>query len=513
MRKAHILVLVFVLALLQLRAQLVSVDAILDTSKLRIGEQANIDVYLSYKAGKNLRVQWPSIGDTLTEKVEVVSVSPVDTTLPQKSNSDKYLQHQRITVSVYDSGYYAIPGFKFIVNDDTAHPLFTKPLFLEVHTVPTDSSAAKTKDIKPPLEEPFNWRWYTGYLYAGLGILAVLITTVLITRYYAKRRKITEQEPAKPKLPAHIIALAALERIKAESVWKDGKIKEYYSAISDTIRFYMEERFGLNALESTTDEIMLAFRSQVVDAESKQKLQQLLSLSDLVKFAKQFPIEAEHLFTLQNAFDFVNGTKREEEFDAAALEQLQTDTLPYERSAAANAQAVNTAGQVKKTEAKPAQSTFTPKEPRHFWIYPILALLLIALAVFITAKLIARATPVLVPSNTAAAVQGEDPIRSSATALNNQCPVMLDAQTRMDRAEALQGNILATYFTLMNVQAGQFDVEAFKEQMRPALLQQVRFNDEFRQLREATGALECNYADANGTKICVITITPADYLN
>ncbi len=107
-------------------------------------------------------------------------------------------------------------------------------------------------------------------------------------------------------------ALASLERIKEQQIWKENKVKEYYSEISDTIRLYIEERFQVHALESTTDEIMTAFRSQVVDKESKDKLMQLLMLSDLVKFAKQFPIEIEHNLTLQNAFDFVNTTKREE---------------------------------------------------------------------------------------------------------------------------------------------------------------------------------------------------------
>ena len=70
---------------------------------------------------------------------------------------------------------------------------------------------------------------------------------------------------------------------------------------------------------------MLAFRSQVVDKESKEKLQQLLMLSDLVKFAKQFPIENEHQFTLKNAFDFVNGTKREEEVTRTETNQTSTN--------------------------------------------------------------------------------------------------------------------------------------------------------------------------------------------
>jgi hypothetical protein len=178
--------------------------------------------------------------------------------------------------------------------------------------VPTDTSATKLKDIKEPFGEKFNWKWYLDYVYWGLAILAALIIAIFVYRYYARKNRKTYVEPEKPKVPAHITALAALEKIRAEQIWKEEKVKQYYSEISDTIRLYIEERFNVNALESTTDEIMLAFRSQVVDPLSKEKLQQLLTLSDLVKFAKMFPIEAEHNLTLQNAFDFVNGTKREE---------------------------------------------------------------------------------------------------------------------------------------------------------------------------------------------------------
>lgn len=295
-------------------SQEVRVDAVLDTSKLRIGEQAKVDIYVTYNSNqKDLKIQWPSIGDTLTGKIEVVSVSPIDTTFPDKTNSTKIFQHQQITVSVYDSGFYAMPGFKFIVNNDTTRPLYTNPLFLEVHTVPTDTSTTKLKDIKPPFDEKFNWKWYINYVYWGLGILLFLLAVILITIYYTRKNRQVVVEPEKPKIPPHITALAALEKIKEEQIWKESKVKEYYSAISETVRAYIEERYNVNALESTTDEIMTAFRSQVVDKDSKDKLQQLLTLSDLVKFAKMFPIEDEHNFTLQNAFDFVNGTKREDE--------------------------------------------------------------------------------------------------------------------------------------------------------------------------------------------------------
>ena len=316
LKKSHITFFIFLLFFLLFKlsiGQKINISAALDSTKIRIGEQVKLDLYVSYSAKQNnLKIQWPNIADTITDKIEVISVSVIDTTSPDKSNPDIIQQHQQITISAYDSGYFAIPGFKFFINNDSTNAFYSQSLFLEVHTVPTDSSITKTKDIKPPFAEAFNWKWYSKYFYWGFAFLVIIILIILITIYFTKKNKIVVLKSEKPKIPAHIIALQSLEKIKNEQIWKEEKTKEYYSSISDTIRLYIEERFKVNALESTTAEIMKAFRSQVVDKESKDKLQQLLMLSDLVKFAKQFPIISEHTFTLQNAFDFVNETKREE---------------------------------------------------------------------------------------------------------------------------------------------------------------------------------------------------------
>ncbi len=281
---------------------------------------------MNYDASqRDLRIEWPSIGDTITGKVEVVSITPIDTTIPDKNNPTIYQQHQQIIISAYDSGYFAMPGFKFVVNGDTTQPFFTQTLLLEVHTIPTDTSSTKLKDIKPPFKEVFNWKWYLDYIYWGIGIIVFITAIILLTLYFARKKKQVVIEPEKPKVPAHITALATLEKIKAEQVWKEGLTKEYYSSISDAVRLYIEERFDVYALESTTDEIMKAFRTQVVDKTSKEKLEQILTLSDFVKFAKMSPIEDENRFTLQNAFDFVNGTKREEEI---TIPEPQTNNQP-----------------------------------------------------------------------------------------------------------------------------------------------------------------------------------------
>jgi hypothetical protein len=295
----------------------VEVHAVLDTNVLRIGEQTKLDIYVNYNAKqeKNISIEWPNFEDTIIKQIEIVSASKIDTTFPDKNNPDVIQQHLQFTVTSFDSGYYAIPPFKFIINNDTANTKLTEILMLEVRSVPTDTSIAKVKDIKAPFDEPFDWRWYLPYLYWTLGVLAFIIILIIVIVKLNKKKPVEIVIDNTPKIPPHIKALESLEKIKQDAIWKDNKTKEYYSSITDTVRLYIEERFKINALELTSDEIIKVFKSQVVDSESKSKLYQILTLSDFVKFAKQIPIEAEHTLTLNNAFDFVNGTKREEELN------------------------------------------------------------------------------------------------------------------------------------------------------------------------------------------------------
>lgn len=310
----YILFLLTVLSYSLVKSQ-VEVHAVLDTSKIRIGEQTRLDIYMNYNAKleKNLSIEWPNFEDTIIKQIEVLSVTKIDTTIPDKNNPDIIQQHMQLLITSFDSGYYAIPSFKFIINNDTSNTKLTEILMLEVLSVPTDTSITKIKDIKVPFDEPFDWHWYLPYAYWGLAILAALIILILVIK------KLTKKDPMEividdtPKIPAHVIALETLEKIKEDAIWKDNKTKEYYSSIADTVRLYIEDRFKINALELTSEEIIKVFKSQVVDSESKAKLSQILTLSDFVKFAKQIPIEVEHTLTLNNAFDFVRGTMREEE--------------------------------------------------------------------------------------------------------------------------------------------------------------------------------------------------------
>src|ERR1041385_6605540 len=111
----HIFLLILIAIFSSLSAQQIRVSAVLDSSKIRIGEQTKLDLYVTYdaSAAKNLKVEWPSFEDTITGKVEIVSRTAIDSTIPDKTNPSLIQQHQQFIVTSFDSGYFAIPPFKF----------------------------------------------------------------------------------------------------------------------------------------------------------------------------------------------------------------------------------------------------------------------------------------------------------------------------------------------------------------------------------------------------------------
>ncbi len=294
-------------------AQDVQVAAMMDTSKIRIGEQVKINLYVKHKINQNnLKIQWPRISDTLRKEVDVVNVSAIDTTIPDKDKPDEVQEHQTVTITSTDSGFWAIEPFVFIVNNDTTKPLGTEPLLLEVYNIPVDTAQTTIRDIKTTLDEPFDWHEYLPYIYWSLAALAIVSIIVLLVYKYGKKSTVVIKE-TKPKEPPHITALAALEEIRHKKLWQEGKFKEYHTLISDALRLYIEGRYGVSAMELTSEEIFKIMSGQVIDSVSKEKLRQILTLADYVKFAKVVPIDVENELSLSNAIDFVNGTKREEE--------------------------------------------------------------------------------------------------------------------------------------------------------------------------------------------------------
>jgi hypothetical protein len=141
----------------------------------------------------------------------------------------------------------------------------------------------------------------------GIAFILALIGLVIYLILKKKRKGYVFKPPVVQ--PAHVRAINELDKLKAEKIWQQGREKEFYSKLTDILRHYIYEREGVNAMEMTSGEILNEVRKlQEVDSVY-DNLKQILSTSDLVKFAKYKPYPDENDLSLVNAYFFVNQTR------------------------------------------------------------------------------------------------------------------------------------------------------------------------------------------------------------
>ena len=300
--------LIFIWGSLGLSAQNVEVGASIDTNFLLIGEQTQIELKVQYRLdGEQISVQFPELTDTINEFIEIVYSSSIDTVYPNQDDLSIVQQTKKITITSFDSGYYEIPYFEFQINGGLFQ---TGPLHIEVQPMEVDTAEA-IFDIKEPIEEPFSFIDWVKENWIWIAIVLVLLIGGIILVQYLKNRPETVVEEIVPDIPPHVISLRKLQKLREDKLWQTGKVKLHHSEISEIIRDYIEKRYQINALENTTDEIMQGLRFHSIQPDLLTKLNQVLVLADLVKFAKEQPLANENDMSLLNAVDFIKGTKQE----------------------------------------------------------------------------------------------------------------------------------------------------------------------------------------------------------
>ena len=220
---------------------------------------------------------------------------------------------KRYEMAVYDEGIYRMGKAQVLYLDknlvDTLFAEREEELF--VKTFQIDSTMTTVRDLKPQMTLKLRFAEFGGYL--GIALAAALLLAGLIyllVRYLHKRgKRISDLFKPAPPVPAHILAIEALEKLHNEKLWQNDKHKLYYSGLSDILRTYLAGRFEVGAMEMTTDEIDDALRA--VDIEQKQKMNLLAVLrdADLVKFAKATPDAEENELAYDKAYHFVEETK------------------------------------------------------------------------------------------------------------------------------------------------------------------------------------------------------------
>ena len=284
-----------------------SIEAKIDPIEMMIGEQATVT--LTVQAGEGANVQWP----TFQPRQQIV---PAVEVLATHTSS----QTMTLTLTSFDGNLYHLPPFKVKVNgkEVKSADLALKVVEMEVDTTHMEKFFGP-KDVQ---DNPFQWSdWSLSFWLSVLMLVLAALGYYLYLRLRSNKPVIAHIKIVKRLLP-HQKAMKEIEQIKADKMVMSENQKEYYTKLTDTLRKYIEERYGFSAMEMTSSEIIDRLMS-TGDQQSLDELRQLFTTADLVKFAKYSTMINENDANLVSAIDFINQTKLENQ----PVEEVQKPQL------------------------------------------------------------------------------------------------------------------------------------------------------------------------------------------
>ncbi len=289
----------------QTQAQGVQVEQKLDSvNGIFIGQQAHMTVAVT--AEKDAKVAFPA-WKPMSYLVPGVELLAVEGDTVDADNGRQTIR-RRLTITSFDENLYPIPPVEVKVGGKayTGSQLALKVVTVDVDTL-HPNQFYPPKDVQ---KNPFLWsEWRTPFLLSLLFIALLALALWLYLRLKANKPIITSIRIIKKVLP-HQKAMKAIDEIKAEHMTASEDQKEYYTRLTDTLRQYIRERFGFNAMEMTTSEIIFHLQESG-DSTMIAELKDLFETADLVKFAKYSTLMGENDMNLVNAINFIDLTKLE----------------------------------------------------------------------------------------------------------------------------------------------------------------------------------------------------------
>ena len=285
------------------------VSAAIDSTTLFIGDQTDLHLRATCEVGE--QVQLPALDKELIPGIEIVEKTVVDTA----TLSDGRVQYnQYLTLTSFEDSLFYIAPLPFVSGDDT---VWSESLMLNVvQPFEMDSADMAITDIKGIYKAPIWWwgvlRWVLlAFVIAGVGVGGYYLITYLQSRM---RKGEEEKAAAEPLRPAEEVALEKLDAIREQKIWQTGQVKEYHTQLTDVVREYIDRRFEVSSVEQTSDETLRAMRPLLSSQkELYEQLRKMLTLADLVKFAKWTTTPDENEQSLRSAYAFVKETTLAEE--------------------------------------------------------------------------------------------------------------------------------------------------------------------------------------------------------
>ena len=279
----------------------VTFRAKLDSATLLMGKTTAL--HLEITQDKDARGFFPGEQlDTLNAMVEIAERPAADTT---DLGNNRIQINRDLIIQSFDTGMWVIKPIPYVVNGDTA---YCNQLSLKV--MPVDVSQMKDiEDIKPVEEVPFNLLdWLPDYWWAWL--LGLLLIAAAIWAYLAFHKKgVNPLRPTKKRLPPYEEAMLSLQNLKAAQLWQQGKEKEYFTGLTDILRVYLDRRFGINAVEMTSSQIIDTLKKNEETKAVNEQMEMILEVADIVKFANARPLADDNEVAFQRAVNFVEATR------------------------------------------------------------------------------------------------------------------------------------------------------------------------------------------------------------
>ncbi len=286
----------------------VTVEAKIDSTRIFIGQQVELLLEVSTDAGKKVEFAHYDSLQQIIPGLEVVKSEEPDTDL--LNDGKRMVLTKKYVVTSFDSALYYIPPMTVKVDgkEYKSKNLALKVVTFDVDTTKVDSIFA----FKPEMKPQFSWDDWKPVIWMSVILLLLVAVLVYVFVRLVTNKPIMHRIKFRQHVAPHKLAMQKIEHIKEENLVQSENSKEYYTQLTDTLRQYISERFGFNAMEMTSGEIIKQLEAEN-DEAALRELRELFQTADLVKFAKYTTLINENDRNLVAAIEYINQTKQEEE--------------------------------------------------------------------------------------------------------------------------------------------------------------------------------------------------------
>lgn len=301
--KRHILSTFLLVSLLTgwmpLKAEVI-IHSSIDSTTIVMGDRTMMHFEVLKDAEKGAIVDLPEKGKEY-HGVEIIEAT-IDST--KHANGRSVINYDYL-IQAFDPGMVTIPGIGFTQGGpDTlrADVITLKVLEVDLDTLTTINPMEGVASVKAKWYDVVPDWWY----WVVIAIVAIALGFVLFTLFKKNGKTLL---PHKKVIPPYDLAIGQLEELRNMHLPEQGHDKEYYTRLTDILRQYLEGRFGINAMEMTSTQILDTIRANEETRLPGKSMKDLLSIADFVKFAKVRPLPEDNVKSFNWAKQFVEDTK------------------------------------------------------------------------------------------------------------------------------------------------------------------------------------------------------------